>query len=248
MNENKINLDCVWGFDSVTYRKALEFIKKEGIEPFEKLFADILKTGDLLNNAIMHGKHPTLGLTRNNKTVIEFLRQFDKYFLNNNQCYLSENFRKFIKDTSENIDKLNLYLENAQRLEELKVCHVSLQDLKDYWLLINHGMGRIQIFKEKNNIICIRKNYTDGRISYNTKRINIERDFEEYDVSISPNENIENSPTWLIQCENSNSGNQCRYAWIENYGFNAEYLPTCEELSAYEEPQTLKLYKEKIKS
>jgi len=243
MEERKINLDCVHGFDSVTYRKVLEFIQKEGTEPFEKLINDISKMQEPLLAAIMFGKHPTLNLVRNNKIVTEFLRQFGYYFLHNGQSYSDEKFRKFIANISENIDKLNLYIENVKRLEELKVCMIDFRDIKDSWELHNNGMGVVKIWRKDNKITDIRKNYTDGTINYSLKikRSKYGRYFEEYRIRVSKNEDIENSPTWYIQCENGDSGKQYRYAWIEDFGFNGELLPTNEELSSYEEPQTLKL-------
>lgn len=246
----KINLNTVWGFDSITYRKIFEFIQKEGIEPFIKLVDDIasVRESELVNAAIFQRKQPTAGLVRRNKVVVEFLRQFQSYFLNpgfDNTGINNTSFREFITSTSNNMDKLSKYIENSIRLEELKICHIKFANLKDHWLLQDTGFGRVQVWSKSGSITTIRKNYTDGIISYNPIRDrNYEEEgYEEFGVNISPNKTVENSPTWLLQCENHEDGRQFRYALIEDFAFNGEQLPTGEELSSYEEPQTLKTFR-----
>ena len=262
--------EVVYGSDSTTYRKIFEFIGQEGIEPFEKLVCDIIDIDKytLTRDGILKGKQPIMSLVCRNKLVIEFLRQFNNYFLSygpaNTMDIDSPDFLNFITYTSRNMDKLDTYIENAKKLEELKISNIKFFDSEELWSLNNRtlktvGLGATQIWKESKDITTIRKHYSDGIINYTPVKFpfldddfdlakRAKREYEEFKISLEPNKYITNSPSWLIQSENHENGYQFRYALIENFDFNSELLPTNEQLNSYEEPQSLKLYKKEMKN
>ena len=78
-----VNLNGVETFDSCIYREMLEFIKKEGIEPFERLIQDIsnIYPLELIDDQILSGRNPVRSIIYRNKTAVEFLRKFGNEFL-----------------------------------------------------------------------------------------------------------------------------------------------------------------------
>lgn len=229
-----VDLDAAKTFDSITYRKMLEFIEKEGTEPFEKFIEEVAGINEktLIERAVIQGNQPLMGLIQRNKVVVEFLRQ-----LQNN--FLASRVRRFVVKTSNNMDKLDEYIENAKRLEELKVCRITFTDFMGG---IVPGLSTTEIWSDKSGkITTIRKNYTDGTMIYNP--LAYREEYKEYAFDIFPNDRVENSPTFLLQTENHADGKQFRYAAIEDFGFNGQELPTEEELRSYEEPKTLQLFR-----
>ena len=150
-------------FESRTYRRILEFIQREGIESFIRFVDDVhsMSETSLIENAIYKGTHKTLRIVRNNKLVIEFLRDFQDSFLD--YSVSSRQFREFVFYVFENIDKLDLFLENARKLEDLKVCTVNISNPRS----LSFARFRTQVFTDpEGNITDIIKNYSDGIIKY----------------------------------------------------------------------------------
>ena len=255
----KINLNAVWGFDSVTYRRIFEFIQREGIEPLEKLVSDLseVERKNLIHDSLFGGKHATLGLVRKNQVAVEFLRQFKDFFLTSENTIGTRNFYHFfdsinmyisnksLNPDGKNIDRL---IENAFKLELLKICRIELISMQFGY---NDFGQRTQVWKKDDNVCTIRKHYSDGEIVYTPVKDNFREQtearpqYEEYRVQVNPNPKIRVSPTWIIETENHEDGKQYRYAKINSWDFDTKLLPTNEELSCYEEPYSLKLFKNK---
>lgn len=159
---------------------------------------------------------------------------------------MNSNSKRF---NSVNYDqKLDRFIENAQRLEQLKICRIMLLD--KFYIYNGYSSNGTMVIKENNNIIAINKKYTDGIIeyspheSYYSYKGKNKTEYKEYDETIHEGPTIISSPTWIIEAENHEDGRQFRYNKLFTWDFNSEYLPSTEELSSYEEPRSLRLYKE----
>ncbi len=235
--------------DSRTYRKIFEFIQKEGDIPFKKFVEEAheIDTDSIIESAIFYDDYPLTELIEQNKMIVEFLKQFGDFFMHDG--FDSFKLKKFILDTSKKIDRLPLFIENSKILEDLRIgtIFLGIEQYKEFF--------RTEVFTDENgHITDIRKCYSDGKIRYSVGNIREYCGCEEYKMDISGigtkiTRTVDGlkiftpaEPTWIIEAENHARGTQCRYACIEDFGFDSSNLPTDEELSSYEEPQTLKLF------
>lgn len=235
--------------DSMTYRKIFEFIQKEGIEPLVK-FVEMgykINTEHIIQNAIFFDENKITELISQNKMVVEFLKQFGS----SSSCKFMAGgfdlfkFRNFILDTSRIISKLPLFIENAKMLEDLRIGNITLMKLNRTFF----EEFKTEVYRnETGEITDITKFYTDGQLTYKRDydHSNYGNNIQEYKTIISVRNDYNRhrlvKPTWIIQSENHANGAQCRYAYIQDFGFDGSNLPKDEELSSYKEPQTLKLF------
>ena len=211
--------------DSTTYRKLLEFIKKEGAETFINFFDDYTKVKEesLIFKALCEGKHPLLALSRNHRSTVQFIRELNDTY----PCILSESKLPQLLNsiTSENI---NQQIDTARALEELKIESVTIGRLEDsrkrYQTLIKYNNGVI-------DGIC--KYYSNGELNYLLSR---DAGWVEYDTYVRFGSDTGN---FLLGAENVITKNQSRYISLTDFAFDASLLPSEEELARIEPPKTL---------
>ena len=211
--------------DSTTYRKLLEFIKKDGAETFISFFDDYtkIKEEDLILKALCEGKHPLLALIRNNRAVASFLKELNDPY----PCILLESKLPQLLNsiTSDNISQ---QIETARALEELKIESVTIGRLDDsrkkYQTLIKYNNGVID---------GISKYYSNGDLNY---LLNRDAGWVEYDTYVRF---VSDRGNFLLGAENVITKNQSRYINVTDFAFDASLLPIEEELARIEPPKSL---------
>lgn len=133
--------------------------------------------------------------------------------------------------------KLNLFIENTRKLEELNIEDISVSDpssiCKEYFC---------RIYRDKQNsekIITITKYYTDGLIDFLSPEIITNQRYKASSISFM----ISQPATFVLDCQNREQDRLYRGIQITGFDFNSEYLPSEEELKRYEIPETLILKK-----
>ena len=210
--------------DSTTYRKLLEFIKKEGAEAFISFFDDYTKVQEesLIFKALCEGKHPLLALIRNHRAVASFIRELNDPY----PCILLERKLPQLLNsiTSDNISQ---QIDTARALEELKVESVTIGGLDDsrkkYQTLIKYDSGVID---------GISKYYSNGELNYLLSR---DAGWVEYDTYVRF---VSDTGNFLLGAENVTK-NQSRYINVTDFAFDASLLPSEEELARIEPTKSL---------
>lgn len=160
--------------------------------------------------------------------MIHYLREHEKEFeglsLTNKELYQTLN------ELSNNISLLDLYLENAKRLEELKVAKIEFATFSEF------NRYYIEIIRnEWKEIISIKKYYTDGKIKANGKEQVRLNGFHSSAIPFSIHSEADIS--FMLSTDNMESGCQRRIIQIRDFGFDGTKLPTEEEIQSYEIPK-----------
>lgn len=209
--------------ESTGYRCLFECVKEQGIEPVMHFIKDVnnISSRDiLLRQAIMCGKNDLLALVKRNRDIVRYLRQHDLQGF----IFTSQNVLDTLTSLSKDISLLELYLDNAKRLEELNVLGVHFEKH------LYSAVKRCDIYKDKEDGKI--KYYTDGRI----QSMGEISDENECNYSYIPFA-IENSDcSFLLEAINTEQG-QYRNIFIKNFGFDGTKLPSEEELQSYEVPK-----------
>lgn len=213
--------------DSTTYRKLLEFIKKEGAETFISFYNDYtkIKPESLIFQALCEGKHPLFALIRNHRTVARFIKELNDL----SPCILLEQnlFQLLNSITRDNISQ---QIETARTLEELKIDSVTIGRLEDskkrYQTLIKYNGDEV-------DEIC--KYYSNGELTY-MHLLYKDDDWVEYSTCASF---ISNTGNFILGVENGTTKNQNRYISVSDFAFDASLLPSEEELARIEPPKSL---------
>lgn len=227
------------------YKRIFECAQVNGCTPLINLLEEIknLSESKIFDHAILSGIHDTLSLvkTKEYKDTIKYLREWKKDLLGlslDNYNILSSLYN--LRRNPENITK---YIENARKLEELKIEEIKLISREE----IYDKLFACDIFREPystfHEIIGISKIYTDGRILYLTPERKASKFSSTSQITFEIGPNDLHSPTFLLRCTNKEKNNSYRRIEITDFGFSSEYLPTENELSSYEIPYTLKLTK-----
>lgn len=218
------------GLESTGYRCLFECVKQEGIEPVLGLVQDIQDINKLSNlnilvqQTIMGEENDLVKMAKKNKDIIRYLENHKKEFTA--LSLANANVFHIIKSLSNNMTLLNRYLENAKKLEELKVAVVSLIDKFN-------NRGECGIYKDSDKRITnILKYYTDGNIIAGDEVIKDE--MKGYSVIPFVFQNA----TFLLEVINKNSVLH-RAISITSFDFDGSKLPSEEEIDSYRIPEQL---------
>ena len=222
-----MEIKTVEQLESTGYRCLFECVKQEGIEPVLGLVQDINDLPGkeiLIRQTIMEKRNDLARLTRKNKDVIRYLKEHKEEI--RRLSLEKEDVLNILKSLYANSALLDVYLENARRLEALKVSDVKFVSAFD-------GDYHCGIYRDTDgNIINIKKYYTDGNIIAGEELLKDEL----FNYSIIPF-CISNS-TFLLTASNSENFHQYSGIQITDFAFDGSKLPTEEEIQKYEIPKT----------
>ena len=217
--------------ESSAYRCLFEYVKKEGIEPALDFFKDIADfysdKNTLLKNSILLGRNDLIKISRRNKDIVKYIREHKKDM--KRLCFTDKKVLTELNSLQEDNTLIDLYLENARKLEDLKVSDIAFVDFFDY-------ESYCRIYRNKDGeIIRIQKQYTDDKIK-------IVEVFEEELIDklfnysgILYRQNREET-TFSLSVENTETEYSIRKIEIKDFGFDGSKLPTEEEISSYDIP------------
>ncbi len=215
---------------STGYRFLFETIKKKGIGPVLDFVQDmekLPKKTTLLRQTILGEENDLIKLKRKHNDMFEYLRE------HKGELYFNlpiEKVSEMLVNVANNDNLLELYLENARKLEELKVSLIEFCTFFDYWY-------QCDIYRNDNGqIIVIDKRYNDGEITKVEDEV-FQKAYCNYSC-ISYMVNTTNM-SFSFQAQNNEHGYQYRYITIKDFGFDASKLPTEEEIQSYEIPKQL---------
>lgn len=227
----------VGNFESQKYRKLFEFMQKYGVEKVTSFLDDYeaLMRVDLLNIAVMEGRHLTLSLLREHRDVCRLLRTLAS---EGHTLLLRDDVSSFIRGVT--YDILPRCIEGARQLEDIGVSNIGfIYDDKK-----KHALQTIIKYDEYNCVECIEKSYTNGIINYSVDEESSVDFLDAYNMSIAfPN----SRGNFVITAQNCENGLQYRYAMISDFLFDANLLPSMRQLSSYEIPESLATSKVYVK-
>ncbi len=181
-------------------------------------------------------------LAKRNKNIIKYLKEYEKELTI--LSFSDENVYNTLANLLTDISLVNLYLDNAHRLEELKVSKIKfVKELKSFdargdryicGFIPNRSKEGIQ-----DRIKYILKYYTDGKVF---PRLTEEQAHNYSRMCSTYNEvcfSIVSEATFVLRTENEENGYQNRSIEIMDFGFNGSKLPTIEEVQSYEIPKAL---------
>jgi hypothetical protein len=248
MEKKELTDGIIKGFDSTTYRRIFEFIQEEGIEPLIMLLDEV--DDNTLGCFLVGGKKSGVKLSSKSRLALKYLIQafYDSlsmrdFIRRSDSCQKAlKGLHLIVDKTASNINNLDSYAANANKLESLKVLTVSFGTLQSRW-------DYTRISKDKRHIIAVDRQFTDGLIAYHSdgcghSSLHQNIRYRDYRTEILPNPEVKSSPTWVLTALSDKDGEQYRHAIIKDFGFNGVLLPTNEELSEYAEPKSLKMHKE----
>lgn len=218
--------------ESRAYRCLFEYVKKEGVEPALAFFKDIddfySDKNTLLRRSILFGKNDLIKINRRNRDIVKYIREHQKEM--NRLCLTDKNILVELTSLQENSSLIDLYLENAKRLEDLKVLDIAFVDFFD-------SETYCEVYRDKDGqIIRIQKKYTDGKISEVFEEILKDKLFNYSKIPYRLNRS---ETTFSLSAENTEQGHSIRQIEIKDFGFNGDKLPTEEEISSYDIPLQL---------
>lgn len=227
--------------ESTGYRCLLEAVKQEGIVPVTKLIQDIrsLPSKEVLVLQTIAGVGNEINtLEENNKDIIKYLKEHVNELAVLNLT--DENLYKTLINLINNESLISLYLENAKRLEELKVKNIKfVKDLKSF--NANGDCYRCTYAPRDDckGLKYIIKYYTDANV---LPRLT-EEEAHAYSRMCSTSNGVYFSlignATFVLKCINKDNFSQDRSIEIMDFGFDGSKLPTEEELQSYDIPKSL---------
>lgn len=221
--------------ESTGYKRIFECAKNNGIEETLNLFSQMeeLKKLDLVTSAVLGGIHQTLSLVRNNKGVIQFLREYKRDIRSIISNY--EIITNALEIANNNPTLLESYIENMRMLEELKVDRVEIRKIKE---LLNRYYYFEMCRLSQTRVRVTKKYYTDGKFDFYDEEVVLDgcKTRWLFELSSGP----KNTPTYLLNVDRRKSLEN-RTIEITGFDFNGKSLPTEEELSSNEIPSVLKL-------
>lgn len=223
--------------ESTSYRCLFEGIKENGVEPFLGLVQDIptiSRRETLIKQILFSSTNDLEKFKRKHHEIIKYFqshkKEFVRFSVTDENVLNTLNVLKCILNNS---DLLDLYLENARKLEELKILAIEFKNLQN---LCNNNENYCSIYRdEQGKIINITKYYTDGQIVSDGHEIIVNPRFNYSRIPFSINSN--KRMTFVLESENCENLEQYRKITIENFGFDSAKLPSEEELQSYEIPQ-----------
>lgn len=223
--------------ESTSYRCLFEGIKENGVETFLGLVQDmhnISRKETLIKQTLFSSTNDLVRFKRNHREIIKYFKSHKKEFVRfsvTDENVL--NTLNILKCILNNSSLLNLYLENARKLEDLKVLAI---EFKNFQNLCNNDENYCSIYRDKQGkIINITKYYTDGQIVSDGQEILVDRRFNHSRIPFSID--LKKRMTFVLESVNLENLEQYRKITIENFGFDSTKLPSEEELQSYEIPQ-----------
>lgn len=215
--------------EGVSYRKLLEFMKSNGIEPMISFYEDFnkLMTRYLVFDALYKGKHPTLAFVQKHKDVVRFIRELkqDSY----PKFLYDKKFLEFVKKLDdENISK---QIEGARALEELGVYTVDLgiDTTRDCRSFIQY---------DDEELCGIVKYYSNGDITYRRCVGACNDEWDEYFTDVSFSTDDGNFLLSIDMLGGNSSKN--KFVSVTDFGFDTSLLPSIEEFNRVDVPETLR--------
>lgn len=228
--------------ESTAYRCLFEYAKKEGIAPIFELIQDVKNLpckSMLILQTIMEEKNALTMLAEKNKDVIKYFKEHKEEL-----TIISledENLYNTVNALLNNNGLLDLYLDNAKKLEELKIKEIEF--VKDLNSITPNGQRYYCEFWTSNRkeIKEIHKFYTDGKVfprlteeqAYDFKWF--QDGYNKIPFSITN----ERETSFVLKTENGANFRQDRKIEIIDFGFDGSKLPTVEEVQSYEIPREL---------
>lgn len=230
--------------ESTGYRCLFECMKQEGIEPVFKLVQDIKCIPDkqfLISQGILKGINYLLSLVKRNRNIIKYLREHEEELKTLKFCNLD--FYNTIENLSKNPDLLDLYLNNARRLEELKVEEIEFVYSFNHFIAKEDQYYCYIIPRNEKELNFISKCYTDGKIlprlteeqAYNFKWCQEKAQ----NIPFSIKNEAGYKCSFVLETANASDFSQRRKIVIVDFGFDGDKLPTEEEVQSYEIPKSL---------
>ncbi len=175
----------------------------------------------------MDGKNDLVTLVEKNSDMIKYVREHKEEF--DSMDFADESVFQTLAELSDDITLLKTYLENARKLEDLRISEIYFED--------NFRFSDIQcdVFREKETekIIYITKYYTDGIIE-SQKEYWVNDTIYCHHNFLPININAEGA-TFVLRV---NDSMMIRHIYIKDFGFDSKKLPIEEELQSYEIPKT----------
>lgn len=256
--------------ESLVYLNILEYIKNNGTSEFNQLFTDVCKlenciskNDDTIEKMIIDLKIEQLdSLVKDNIRLIKFLNTLR----NKNINFLSRDFKYFIRNIELNINQIDKYIENARKLVLLGIDTITFINLGSSSFYqqseIHYDSDTIvksyvtndnePIYFKSGNIKTGKVIYTDGKIellgnTFFDGKGTINHPFvnnragndETYKLGIV-------NATFILENEKTSNYRQLKYIIIKDFGFNADKLPSEEELKNINEPEYVKEYKKHL--
>lgn len=218
--------------ESTGYRCLFEGIKKEGIEPFLNLAKDIERVPQkeiLIRQTLFSGSNDLDLLEKKHRDIVKYFQEHKEQFTIVD--ITNSNVLKVLENLSQNRTLLALYLENARKLEELKVKNIEF--VNDWFDWKNKAC---KIYRNaQDEIILIFKYYTDGHLETDGKEILVDKlfNYREIYFSITPNDEM----SFIFEADNTEHQCQYRRIYIENFGFDGTKLPSEKEIQRYAIPE-----------
>lgn len=225
--------------NSTMYRYLLEFMKQDGIQPVIDFYEDYQKLVNvyLVYDAIYEGKHPTLSLVQKHKDVVRFIRELKTH--NYPSFLFDKKFLEFARRvTDENISR---QIEGARALEELGVYEVRLG-------IDPENVHNCQIeYNVDDEIVTISKYYSNGNVSYVDNKGIWDTDWDRYIANFDFRDTTGN---FIVGYDSSSSLGRRVNAEVSDFLFDTSLLPSREEISRLDIPDTLrdsKVFTKRIK-
>lgn len=229
-------MEIVWvndSIDSTGYRSLFQCVKENGIDKVVDFVDEIngrsFSKEILLRRAILYGKNNLLSLVKQNKDIIEYFREHEGDF--STFKITDNNVLDVLIILRENISYLDLYLENAKRLENLGVAKIKFENLCPV------TVHDCRLYKNKDGeVTFIQKSYTDGKMLYVGDEV---LDSEKYRSSYIPYKMGNEGATFYLTVQNTEHSQQYSWISINDFGFRGDKLPSKEEIESYEIPRQL---------
>lgn len=229
-------MEIVWvndSIDSTGYRSLFQCVKENGIDKVVDFVDEIngrsFSKEILLRQAILYGKNNLLSLVKQNKDIIEYFREHEGDF--STFKITDNNVLDVLIILRENISYLDLYLENAKRLENLGVAKIKFENLCPV------TVNDCRLYKNKDGeITFIQKEYTEGEILSVGEEV---LDDETYYYSYIPYNMDTKNSTFCLTVQNTEHYRQHSWIEINDFGFRGDKLPSKEEMDSYEIPKQL---------
>lgn len=226
--------------ESTGYRCLFECVKQKGIEAVFNLFQDIRNLPsqeDMIRQLVLEYQNVLAIFHIRNKDLIDYFKNEEISLKTLN--FKDENVYNTLCNLIKNRDLLDLYLDNARKLEELQVEEITfVKDLNCLPTKIYRTYNRITPLD--NKFISVEKYYTDGKV---IPRIR-EEEQEKYN-SLEPLCSLpftidhKSNPSFVLNTEIKNGSENHRKIEIIDFGFDGSKLPTNEEVESYDVPKSL---------
>lgn len=228
--------------ESTAYRCLFEYAKKEGIAPVFELMQDIKKLpyrSMLILQTIMEEKNALTMLAEKNKDVIKYFKEHKEELtilsLEDEDLYNTVN--ALLNDSN----LLDLYLDNAKKLEELKIKEIAF--VKDLNSITPNGERYYCEFWSHNRkeLKEIHKFYTDGKVvpRLTEEQVSDFKWFHDGYNKVPFSITNEREASFVLKTKNRVNFKQDRKIEIMDFGFDGSKLPTIEEVQSYEIPREL---------